>query len=147
MTLVRLAALLALLQGAAHGVMVLTYRPAHGPDELLVVETMRRYVFSFGGVRHSYWDLYFGYGLVAAGACFVEAALLWITAPLARSDPGRLRAIVALVTLANLAHATIVARFFFYTPLVADLVIAAVLAVAFLALSRRPAAGAAPAAP
>ncbi len=145
MSLVRLAALLALLQGAAHAAMFLTYRPSHGPDEFMVVETMRRFVFDFGGgARHSYWDLYFGYGVLAAGACFVEAALLWVTAPLGRSDPRRLQAVVALIALANLAHAAIIARFFFYTPLVADLIIATVLAAAFLMLGRARHAAAAP---
>jgi hypothetical protein len=146
MTLVRIAAVLALLQGAAHAAMFMTYRPSHGPDEALVIETMRRFVFNFGGPRHSYWDLYFGYGVLAAGACFVEAGLLWIAAPLGRTEPRRLMGIVALVIAANLAHAAVIARYFFYTPLVADLIIATVLAAAVVQLrGRRERAAAAPA--
>ncbi|HWP38114.1 MAG TPA: hypothetical protein VNL18_11230, partial [Gemmatimonadales bacterium] len=28
------------------------------------------------GQSHSYWDMYFGYGLITAGVCLVEAVLL-----------------------------------------------------------------------
>ena len=127
---VRAAALSALLQGLAHGALFLLARPTHGPDEAMVVETMRTHVFNFAGAHRSYWQMYFGYGLLAAGVCFVEAALLWLIAPMAGTDARRLAWITGLLIVANLAHAAIIATYFFYPPLVADVVVALLLGLA-----------------
>ncbi len=127
---VRAAAVAALLQGLAHGALFLMARPTHGPDEAMVVAVMRDHVFNFSGAHRSYWQMYFGYGLLAAGVCFVEAALLWLIAPLARTDAPRLGLVVSLLIIANAAHAAIIALFFFYPPLVADAVVALLLGLA-----------------
>jgi hypothetical protein len=129
---IRAAALVALLQGLAHGTLVTLAKPSHGPAELTVVAAMKQYAFNFSGAHRSYWDLYFGYALLAAGACLVEAALLWLLAPMASALPERLRRIVVLIALANVAHILMVLRFFFFVPIVPDLIVIGLLGVSLL---------------
>lgn len=127
---IRAAALVALIQGLGHGSLVLLATPHHGPEESRVVETMKAHAFNFSGAVRTYWDLYVGYALLAAGTCLIEAALLWQLAPLARTDPNRLRWLIGLVILANIAHGLLVLRFFFYLPLALDLAIIVLLLIA-----------------
>jgi hypothetical protein len=127
-----LAAGLALLQASAHALLFVSAHPRHGPEEVAVVEAMKAHYFTFGDFARSYWDFYFGSGLLAALNVFVEAALLWQLAVLARADAHRLRPIVALLALANVAHAALCLRYFFLTPVVADLVIALCLAWSYV---------------
>ncbi len=129
---IRVAAVVALAQGAAHASLILLAKPNHGPMEAVVVATMRGHIFNFSGAWRSYWQLYFGYALLAAGVCFIEAALLWLIAPLALVDKHRLAVIVRLVIVANLAHATIVTFYFFYPPLTADVLIVFLLGYSLL---------------
>ena len=75
----------------------------------------------------SYWDMYFGYGLEAAFICLVEAVLFWQLATIAGAAPAMVRPIVVLFLVANIAHAILVSRYFFLTPLVPDVVIALLL--------------------
>ena len=65
MILLRITAALAAIQGLAHGALFVSAKPRYGPAEVAVVEAMRANRFFAGGTR-SYWDLYFGYGLIAA---------------------------------------------------------------------------------
>jgi hypothetical protein len=130
--LIKAAAIVALVQGVAHGALILLDKPRHGPSELLVVETMQHYVFNFGGTHRSYWDLYFGYALLASITCFLQAALLWLMAPLAGTDPGRLRVLLIALLVSVVLHACLVLRFFFFVPLAADSMVIAFLSVAIL---------------
>ena len=136
--LVKAAGIVSLVQGVAHGAMILLAKPNHGPSESMVVETMKHYVFNFSGAHRSYWDLYFGYALLAAITCFLEAALLWLMAPLASTDPARLRLLLIAVLLSVIAHACLVLRFFFYLPLATDFVVIVLL---FLSILRSKSAG------
>ena len=131
--LLRLVAVIALLQGIAHGTLFLRARPRNGPAEVAVVEAMRGSRFPFGRSRRSYWDLYVGYGLEAAAVCFVEAALFWLLAGIAVRDRSLVKPIAALFLAANLGHIALVARYFFLTPAIPDALIALGLAGVLLA--------------
>ena len=135
-TLLRIAAVLAMVQAIAHAAMFLSAHPTHGPDEIAVVGAMKSHVFLFGGFRRSYWDMYFGYGLLAALVVVFEAMLLWLLGALAREEPARLRPLIGLLILYNLAHAALLWRYFFAVPIAADAVVMAVLAWAFLRARR-----------
>ena len=79
--------------------------------------------------------MYFGYGLIAGGVCLVEAVLLWQLARIAAVNPALPRPILALLVLANIAHVLLVARYFmFVIPMVFDVLIAALLAWAYIAI-------------
>ena len=128
----RVAAVLAAVQGLAHGGLFMSAKPRYGAAEVAVVEAMKSNRF-FGGATRSYWDLYFGYGLIAAATCLVEAVLLWQLVKVAESNPALVRPIVGLLVVANVGHALLVARYFlFYVPIAFDVLIAAALAWAFV---------------
>ena len=130
--LIRAASVVALLQFVAHGAMFLRYTPKHGPAEVAVVEAMQSQRFNFGGSARSYWDLYVGYGLLAAFTCQVEAVLLWQLATLVSTTDAPVRPILALIILANLGHIALCWKYFFFVPMIPDAAIAACLTVALL---------------
>lgn len=142
--IVHLAAAIAALQCVAHTYLIATYKAHHGPAELAVVAAMQQYRFHFGGPwLHTYWDLYSGYAILAAFSCLIEALLLGTVASWIEDSPQQARHIVLLFAAANLGYCAIVLRYFFLTPLLPDLAIAACLLIAFfkLRLHRKTAAG------
>ncbi|HWA29735.1 MAG TPA: hypothetical protein VG867_01495 [Rhizomicrobium sp.] len=132
----RIASLVALVQGAVHTALFLTARPGHGAEEEAVIAAMQSHHFLFSGQPRSYWDFYFGYGLLAALVVFVEAILFWMLAGIAKDSPQRTRPIVALFILYNIAHATILMRYFFPLPIVMDGLVTATLVWAFAVAGR-----------
>jgi len=81
----RFASILALLACLGHTFLFVTYVPSHGPEETAVVTAMKVHRFNFGGFTHSYWELYFGYGLFVSIGCFVECVLFWQLGDLGKS--------------------------------------------------------------
>ena len=75
--ILKIAAILALLQGIAHATLIVFASPKHGPEEVAVIHTMKSRRFNFLGAQRSYWDFYFGYALIAAIISMVEAVLFW----------------------------------------------------------------------
>jgi hypothetical protein len=130
--LLRGAAMLATLQGLAHGALFISARPRHGAAETAVIAAMQANRFFAGGL--GYWDYYFGYGLIAAAACLVEGVLFWQLAGIATVVPALVRPVVVLFVIANVGHALLLVRYFkFPVPIAFDLVIAAVLVTALVA--------------
>lgn len=139
--LLRIAAALAALQGIAHGALFISAKPRHGEAEVAVVTAMKANAFFRGGL--GYWDYYFGYGLIAAAVCLVEAVLFWQLATIAATRPLLVRPMVALFVVWNLAHAALLARYFkFPLPMAFDAIIAGLLISAFLAAAAPAATGA-----
>jgi hypothetical protein len=137
----RLASLLALLQYCAHALLFLSARPTHGAAEAAVIDAMKAHRFEFSGLTRSYWDFYFGYGLLAILWGLVEVVLLWQLPTLAANDLSRVRPTVALLILANVAHAALAWTYFFPAPVIGDVVVAACLAWTFFASRHRERAG------
>ena len=127
-TLLRITAVVALLQFFGHAALFVRAKPTHGDAEVTVVAAMKAHRFNFGGSMRSYWEMYFGYGLEAAFICLVEAILFWQLAIIAGTTPAMVRPIIALFLVANVAHAILVTRYFFLVPLVPDILIALLLA-------------------
>jgi len=129
---IRAAAVATLVQGLAHLILFVRAHPTHGAAEEAVVATMRDNRFDFGGGLHSYWDMYFGYGLNAAGAVLVESLVLWLLVRPFRADPQAVAPILALLVLANVLHAALVLTYFFPLPAMFDGLVAALLLAALL---------------
>jgi hypothetical protein len=129
----RIAAGVALVQYAAHAFLFLTAHPKHGAEEIALLEAMRSHAFDFSGSARSYWTMYFGYGLMAIVAGIVEVVALWLIAGLAKSDPKQVVPLVYLFLFADLAHCALAATHFFMAPVVADVVVGALLAWALVA--------------
>jgi len=133
-TFLRAAAVVAFIQCAAHGFLLLSYEPSHGPDEVRLVQAMRSFRFDFGGSQpHSYWEMYIGYGLFAAVNCLIEALLFWWASRHTAGARGLVNAIIGIFLFANITYGALVWRYFFFIPLVMDTLVALCLAAAFLA--------------
>ena len=124
--LLRIVAVVALLQFVGHGTMFIRARPMHGPQEMAVVEAMQSRAFKFAAAPRTYWDMYFGYGLEAAFVCLVEAVLFWqLAGGTTCGDTALVRSIAALFAVANVAHCVLLVRYFaFPLPMAFDAVIA-----------------------
>src|SRR5204863_707542 len=120
-TLLRVTAVIALLQFFGHAALFVRARPTHGDAEVTVVAAMKAHRFNFGGSMRSYWDMYFGYGLEAAFICLVEAILFWQLASIAGSTPAIVRPIVALFLVTNDGHAILLTRYCYLVPLVSHI--------------------------
>lgn len=129
----RVASILAALQYSAHAFLFLSASPSHGPEEIAVVDAMRSHRFDFAGFHRSYWDFYFGYGLLGILFGVIEVILLWQLAALAKTDSYRIRPPIALFIFANLAHAVLIWKYFFLVPAVFDIAVAACLGWALIA--------------
>ena len=96
---------------------------------------MRSQSFDFGGFApHSYWDLYYGYGLLAVVFALFIAAALWLPSGLAE-QPQQVRRFTGCLGIAVAIHAAIIARYFFKLPLEFDLAVIAGAGISLL-LSR-----------
>ena len=130
----RLASAIALLQWVAHTALFLRSTPRHGAEEVAVIDAMRSHRFAFAGASRSYWDFYFGYGLMAAFVVLVEAVLFWQLAGGVAASRSLVRAVATLFLLYNVGHALLAARYFFITPIIPDVLLAALLGVAVVQL-------------
>ena len=123
--LLRIVAVVALLQFVGHGTMFIRARPTHGPQEVAVVQAMQSRAFKFAAAPRTYWDMYFGYGLEAAFVCLVEAVLFWQLAGGTCGDTALVRSIAALFAIGNVAHCVMLVRYFaFPLPMAFDAIIA-----------------------
>lgn len=125
--LLRTTAIVAFVQFCAHTARFVSYTPKHGADEVAVVGAMKSNLFTFSGAARSYWDFYYGYGLMAAFTCLIEAVLFWQLASIAKSSAPLVRPVVGLFLLANAGYAILVLTYFFPLPAYFDIAIAALL--------------------
>jgi hypothetical protein len=131
----RIASILALIAALGHTLLFLTYKPVHGPDEIIVVSDMQTHVFSFGGFLHSYWQLYLGYEIFVTVSCLVECAILWQLSNLVNIAPSQTRAIIGVLFLGEVATSVIMLKFFFLVPIVVHVATALCLALALSAIN------------
>jgi hypothetical protein len=129
--LFRVAAVVAAIQGAGHAALILVQRPTHGPEEVALVTAMQSQAFLFGGALRTYWGFYVGYAMMAALTCEFEALLFWRTASLAEI-PAVTAVVASTFLVFNLAHAWLAMRYFFYLPVIFDIAVAALLAMAWV---------------
>jgi hypothetical protein len=134
----RLTAAVALVQGLGHAAIFLSARPRHGAAEVAVIEAMRAQSFDFGGFApHSYWDLYYGYGLLAVVFALFISLVLWLTSEFAE-QPRQVRRFAGCIGAAVAVHAAIIARYFFRLPLEFDLAVLAGVLVSVVLAGRAP---------
>lgn len=132
--LLRSASIFAFVQWVAHTALFLSAAPKHGAEETAVIATMQSHHFDFAGFSRSYWDFYYGYGLMAAFVVLVEAVLFWQLAGAASTARPLVRSIAVLFLAYNVGHALLAGRYFFITPIVPDVLIIACLATAVVQL-------------
>jgi hypothetical protein len=131
--ILRVAASVATLQAAAHLALFLRSQPKPGSPARPLVEAMQT---QSGSAHTTYWDMYFGYGLLSALTAFFVAALIWLSASFDEGSRRLVQRLVAVILLVVVIHAALIARYFFILPLTFDMVVAALLACGWAALSR-----------
>ena len=113
------------------------WTPGEGPAELAVIEAMKSNRFAAMGSARTYWDFYFGFGVIISGLQLVQAVVLWQLGALAKTDAARLRPIIASFFAAFVANAVIGRMYFFVLPVLMASVIAICLALAFIMADKR----------
>ena len=123
----RIASILTLIHAILHTVGGVFGKPPSG-TAAMVAATMRGYRFQVFGLTRSYADFYLGLGLGITILLTMEAIVFWMLASIAKSDSARLRPVLAVFLVGYLAFAVNSYLFFFYGPVIAELVIAGCLA-------------------
>lgn len=135
----RIAAVLTFIHAVLHTIGGVFSKPEPGPAAA-AVEAMRANQFVLMGHMRSYGDFYRGMGLAVTIFLTAEALVFWQLGSLARTDMARLRPIVAIFLVAYLAMAVNSYIYFFFAPVITEILIAACLGVAILTAKREAAA-------
>jgi hypothetical protein len=131
--LLRIASAITLLYFAGH-TLGMPWTPSRGPEEITLLEAMKSHRFNLMGSVRTYWDFYFGFGILISVYLLVQAVVLWQLATLAKTDAVRVRPFVASFFISYVANAILVWKFFFALPLVMAIAIAICLAWAFISV-------------
>ena len=125
--LLRAAAVVSVLYCGGH-MAGYPWTPGVGADAEAVVRQMHGVSFDAVGVQRTYWDFYFGFGLIVGAFLLAQAAWLWSLAAVARRD-ARLAVPGARVTLCGaIVNAYLSHRFFSAPPMVLSLLVGVLVA-------------------
>jgi len=105
-----------------------------------VLEAMRSHSFDADGFKRTYWDFYFGFGVIISAYLLVQAVVLWQLGSLARTDAARIRPIAASFLVGFLINAFLAWKYFFAIPLINAILISVCLALALVFSGRSKAA-------
>jgi len=97
-----------------------------------VLRSMTDVRFNVMGANRSYLDFYMGLGWSISVLMLMQTILLWQLASLARTEPARLRPLIAVIALATAGGGLIAWRFILPIPALFSLVLAIVLGLAFM---------------
>jgi len=139
--LLRVASILTLIHAVLHTIGGVFGKPKNGSDEVAVLETMKAHQFLVMGSSRTYWDFFFGYGLILSICLLVEAVLFWQLGEIAKSQPKLIRPILAAFILAFCGTALIAGRYFFLGPTITEVLIAGCLAGAYVTAGAKRVAG------
>ena len=129
--LLRIASVISLVFTAGHSMGGLRKWSPMGENDVLNAMTAVR--FDTLGANRSYLDFFRGFGWSISVAMLLQTILLWQMAGLARSDPARIRPMIAVFALATLASGVIAWRFIFPVPALFSGALVIVLAAAYIA--------------
>lgn len=127
-----IATILAVIQYIAHAGLFLTMRPKHGQEEIDLIKKMKSHTWNFSGFQRSYWNFYFGYGLLAILWGFIEVLLLWQFTILSKTSTISVTPFLIILVFANIGHAILTLRYFFLIPAIFDLLITIMLLLAIM---------------
>jgi len=127
----RIAAVLTFIHAVLHTVGGVFGKAGPGPATA-AVQAMKMNQFLLMGHTRSYWNFYRGLGLGAAISLTAEAVLFWQLGSLAKMDARRLRPMLATFLVAYAALAVNSYAYFFLWPVIAEIFIAACLALAIV---------------
>lgn len=134
-TFLRIASVITLLYFAGHTA-GMPWTPADGPSERPLLEAMKAHSFDALGSQRTYWDFYFGFGVIISVYLLVQAVVLWQLGSLATTQASRVRPITASFFVAFIVNAFLAWKYFFAIPVIMTIAISACLAVAFVLAGR-----------
>ena len=73
----RIAAVITLLYSAGHTA-GMPWTPFTNPEATSVLEAMKTHSFEAQGFKGTYWDFYFGFGIIISVFLLVQAVVLWV---------------------------------------------------------------------
>lgn len=134
-TMLRVASLFSLLFAVGHSLGGLSH---WSPIEANpVLKAMTDFHFRTMGVERSYLDLYTGLGWSLSVAMFLQTALLWQMASLARADAAKVRPMIVVFAVATLFSGLVAWQLILPVPTVFSAVLLGLLVAAY-AMARRP---------
>ena len=127
----RIASVLTLIHSVLHTIGGVFGKPEPGVAAATVA-TMQANQFVVFGLTRTYFDFFRGLGLGITIVLTAEAIVFWQLGALAKTDALRLRPILATFLVAYLFFAVNSYTYFFFGPVVAEILIAACLGMAIM---------------
>ena len=127
----RIASVLTLVHAALHTIGGVFGAPDPGVQQATVA-VMKANEFQVMGVMRSYGDFYLGLGLIVSVFLTVEAVLFCQLGSLAKTDAVRLRPVLATFLVGYLCAAVVSYRYFFFAPVITEILIALCLGLAIV---------------
>ena len=134
--LLRIASIIALLFAVGH-TSGYPWTPSEGLAPAAVVRAMKGVSFDAMGSSRTYWDFYVGFGLSISVYMFAQAAILWLLAALAKTQPASVRPFVVVLLASCAANGYVAWRHLFLLPVVLSVAMAVCLALALVASKPR----------
>ena len=131
----RAASILTLLHSILHTLGGVYGTPDPGPQQI-AVDAMKANTFLAMGHTRSMWAFYHGMGLVVTIFLTLEAVVFWLLGNLVRDSKTDLRDLLVVFVIGYMALAANSLRFFFYPPVIVELLIAGCLVMAILSIKR-----------
>lgn len=133
--LLRAASILSLLYCLGH-MSGLPWTPGETSGAVAVVESMRSVRFEAVGEQRTYWDFYFGFGLIIGVDLAVQAAVLWWLSALARRQASALTPVLGVLVVGATGNLVLSHRYFFAIPAAFGLLIALLIAASIWSARR-----------
>lgn len=127
----RVAAVLTLVHAVLHTVGGVFGKVAPGPASAAVAAMQANRFLALGAMR-TYWEFYRGMGLAVAIFLTIEAVVFWQLGALAERNGRALRPVLATFAAGYVAMAVNSYLYFFFAPVVVELLIAACLVLAWV---------------
>ncbi len=131
----RIASMLTLIHAVLHTVGGMFGAPRNAAQSIALASVQAN-TFEAFGVTRSYWDFYFGFGIMASLTLLLVTVLLWQLASLVKTDPDKTRPLLVTLFILFVAMSVISWYYFFMPPFVMEIIIAAVIGVAFLSTGK-----------
>jgi hypothetical protein len=113
--LIRASSILVVLLMAGH-LSAYPWTAGHGIQETQLVDSMKSVDFEFLGARSTYWNLYFGWGILISIQLLTLSLILWLLSDLVRLAPRRLGFITGIISACCLVGAYLSYRYFYIPP-------------------------------
>jgi hypothetical protein len=127
----RVAAVLTLIHAVLHTIGGVFGKIEPGPASV-AVEAMKANRFVLMGHMRSFWEFYRGMGLAVTIFLTAEAIVFWQLGSPARTDAQRLRLVVGTFMVAYAVLAVNSYTYFFFAPVIVEILIAACLGLAII---------------